>query len=319
MGFIVTAGEILAEILADTRGDGFLEAQPLFGPLPSGAPAIFIDQVGKLGFPCGMIGAVGADDFGRLNVNRLERDGVDISALTVLPDAATGSAFVRYRPSGERDFVFNIAGSASGRLSVDGKADAMLKKATHFHVMGSSVFSSRIESVMRDCVDRAKHGRATISFDPNVRKELLAAESTRNFFDWVLTQTDIFLPSGDEIFMFVSADDVAGAAAKLIAAGVKEVVVKKGERGASVFTAEGSHDIAGLKVDEVDPTGAGDCFGATYVTCRLLGKSLEDSLRYANAAGALQVAVRGPMEGTSSFAELDAFLADPIALRNERS
>jgi sugar/nucleoside kinase (ribokinase family) len=163
---------------------------------------------------------------------------------------------------------------------------------------------------MRTCVTRVKDNGATVSFDPNVRKELLAADETRRFFDWMIDRTDIFLPSGEEIFMFASGNDVADAAAKLIARGVGEVVVKMGERGATAFTAERTHDIAGLKVDEIDPTGAGDCFGATYVTCRLLGKSLEDSLLYANAAGGRQVTWRGPMEGTSSFAELDALLAN---------
>jgi len=38
-----------------------------------------------------------------------------------------------------------------------------------------------------------------------------------------------------------------------------------------------------LSSDELDPTGAGDCFGATFVTCRLQGRSVEESLRYANA------------------------------------
>ena len=61
---IVTIGEIVVEIMATERGDGFLEPLSLVGPFPSGAPAIFIDQVGKLGQPCGMIGRVGNDDFG---------------------------------------------------------------------------------------------------------------------------------------------------------------------------------------------------------------------------------------------------------------
>ncbi len=63
-----------------------------------------------------------------------------------------------------------------------------------------------------------------------------------------------------------------------------------------------------MPVEEVDPTGAGDCFGATYVTCRKLGKAPAEALRYAVASGARAVTRKGPMEGTSSFAELDALL-----------
>lgn len=67
-GAIVTIGEILVEIMAVEKGTGFLEPQPLIGPFPSGAPAIFIDQVGRLGHPAAIVSAVGDDDFGRLNL-----------------------------------------------------------------------------------------------------------------------------------------------------------------------------------------------------------------------------------------------------------
>ena len=58
---VLTIGEVLVEIVATTRGDGFLQAQPLVGPFPSGAPAIFVDQCGKLGTPCAIVSRVGND------------------------------------------------------------------------------------------------------------------------------------------------------------------------------------------------------------------------------------------------------------------
>ena len=67
-------------------------------------------------------------------------------------------------------------------------------------------------------------------------------------------------------------------------------------------------------MEEVDPTGAGDCFGATFVVCHLRGMTVAESLRYANASGAHKVLFRGPMEGVASFPELDAWLAGrPVA------
>ncbi|TJW39703.1 MAG: sugar kinase, partial [Mesorhizobium sp.] len=66
---LVGAGEILVEIMAERIGQSFLEPGPLLGPYPSGAPAIFIGQAAALGQPAGLIGAVGDDDFGRLNID----------------------------------------------------------------------------------------------------------------------------------------------------------------------------------------------------------------------------------------------------------
>ena len=75
LGPTVCVGEILVEIVATTVGEGFLEPQPLVGPFPSGAPAIFIDQCARMGGSAAMVGAVGDDDFGRLNIARLARAG----------------------------------------------------------------------------------------------------------------------------------------------------------------------------------------------------------------------------------------------------
>ena len=94
----------------------------LLGPFPSGAPAIFIDQVAKLGQPCGIVSCVGNDDFGLVNLDRLSADGVDVNAVEVRDGYATGSAFVRYRDDGARDFVYNIKNSACGQVSMTSAA-----------------------------------------------------------------------------------------------------------------------------------------------------------------------------------------------------
>lgn len=308
-GAIVTIGEILVEIMATTRGEGFREAQPLTGPYPSGAPAIFIDQVGRLGHPAAIVSAVGDDDFGFLNLERLKRDGVDVSAVAIHPGAATGSAFVRYRPDGGRDFVFNMRDSAAGRIAATLEAEAVLAAAGHLHVMGSGLPVPAVFGMVRNALPAIKARGGTVSFDPNIRKEMLTAGDAKAAFDMVLAATDYLLPSGEELQLVTGESDETRAVERLLDAGVREIVLKRGAEGASHFDRNGRTDMAGFAVEEIDPTGAGDCFGAAFLVCRRLGKSVEDSLRYANAAGARTVTVRGPMEGASTFAELDAFIA----------
>jgi sugar/nucleoside kinase (ribokinase family) len=309
LGPTITIGEILVEIMATTTGEGFRSAQSLIGPFPSGAPAIFIDQVAKLGGACGIVAAVGDDDFGWLNIDRLKTDGADVSAIAVLADQTTGSAFVRYRADGSRDFVFNIARSAAGHIRLTDQARTLIDRAGHLHVMGSAFAIPGIGPIVLEGLRAVRARGGSVSLDPNLRKELLSSGQGREAFDTVLAEADLLLPSGEELFAAAGVTDEATAIRTLLARGASEIVVKRGKDGASVFTASGRLDLGAFQVEEIDPTGAGDCFGATYLTCRRKGMSAEQALLYANAAGALTVTRRGPMEGTCGFAELDRFIA----------
>ncbi|WP_449045153.1 tagatose kinase [Paracoccus versutus] len=303
---VLTIGEVLVEIVATTKGDGFLAAQPLVGPFPSGAPAIFIDQVGKMGTPCAIVSRVGDDDFGRVNIDRLRADGVDVSGIEVAPGESTGSAFVRYREDGSRAFVYNIRHSACGKLRPTAASEALIESCDHLHVMGSAFSAPELGAMVMDAARRIKARGGTISFDPNLRPELLDAPGMRAALDAVLAMTDLFMPSGEELFLFDSGRDEASVIAALLDRGIRTVVVKRGAGGASLFEKGRRVDAAPLPVQEIDPTGAGDTFGGAFLALWLAGTEPAQALCLANAAGACAVTKLGPMEGTSTRAELDA-------------
>lgn len=313
LGPTVTIGEILVEIVATTVGNGFTEPQPLIGPYPSGAPAIFIDQCGRIGGKAAMIGAVGNDDFGRINLDRLARDGVDVSGVITDPDLPTGSAFVRYRADGNRDFCYNMWTSAAGRIGWTKAVEAVVARAGHLHVMGTLLVRQEVWEVIERALPVIKARGGSVSLDPNLRKELGADADAASRLAAMVKAADLILPSGDELYIAAGLPNTAGEAAaleKLFGLGVKEVALKRGASGTSAIFPGGRRvDAAAFDVEEIDPTGAGDCFGGAYVACRRLGMSPDQALTYANAAGARNVTVRGPMEGAGTRAELDAFIA----------
>jgi tagatose kinase len=309
MKSILTIGEILVEIMATDKGDGFLEPINLVGPFPSGAPAIFIDQAAKFGQPAAIIGCVGHDDFGRINLDRLRRDGVNVEGIRIDPETATGSAFVRYRADGSRAFVYNIKHSASGNIVLDEAARAVLDRSDHLHVMGTALFSPSIVDVVLRAAEAIKARSGTISFDPNLRPEIMNLPGLREACETLFRRCDVFLPSGAELYLFTDAKEEKAAVTEILGRGVRAIVHKRGAEGARYFDITNRLIQPGFEVDELDPTGAGDCFGATFISCWLRSMPPARCLAYAAASGALAVTRRGPMEGAANQADLDAFLA----------
>ncbi|MCF3642044.1 sugar kinase [Rhizobium sp. TRM95111] len=312
---IVTSGEILVEIMAEDIGQSFLTAGTLKGPFPSGAPAIFIGQAARIGQPAVLIGCVGADDFGALNIRRLEEWGVDVSAISIHPELPTGTAFVTYRSDASRHFIFNMKHSAAGGISFNDAARAAVDSADHFHVMGTSLFSPQATSVALKGIEIIKDKGGTVSFDPNIRREMLSLPGMKVSLDHVLALTDIFLPSGDELFLFCEERTEPEAVDALLRRGPSAVIVKRGASGATYFDRDRTVETPACVVDEIDPTGAGDCFSAAFVAMWLRGADPALALRIAAAAGALAVTRKGPMEGIRSMAEIEAFLDQQEASR----
>jgi hypothetical protein len=95
----------------------------------------------------------------------------------------------------------------------------------------------------------------------------------------------------------------------LLSQGPRIVALKQGDQGSTVFTRERRIKAPPFSVTEVDPTGAGDCYGAAFVIGLLEGWDLTRTARFANAVGALATTRQGPMEGTFSREEVMAFMA----------
>ncbi|MGB9858941.1 MAG: sugar kinase [Moorellaceae bacterium] len=306
---VVTVGEILVEVMAKHVGQDFLSPGELLGPFPSGAPAIFIDQVARLGVSAGIIGKVGADEFGTLNINRLKADGVDTSQIIVTPAFTTGTAFVTYLPGGGRKFIFHFTHSAAGQLGPEEVKEEYIAGARFLHIMGCSLLASAsMQQAILQALRVARRNGVKISFDPNVRKELLGYDTMKMIYDQVLSSCDILL-SGEEEALAITGQDRLDKAVQIIQKqGASVIVIKKGRDGAELYHGSEFHRVGPVKVEEVDPTGAGDCFDGAFIASLAKGRSLPEALTLANAAGALSVTRKGPMEGAAWEKEILEFM-----------
>ncbi|HDJ89828.1 MAG TPA: sugar kinase [Thermoprotei archaeon] len=306
---IVALGEILVEIMRKKRDVPHNVVGEYLGPYPSGAPAIFADAVARLGESIGFIGVVGNDDFGKMLIERLKKDGVDIKYLRIMDEYTTGTAFVMYYSSGERRFIFHLRHSAAGQLSERDIDEEYIANAKILHVMGSAIAVSKSSmNAIYKAVRIAYENNIKISFDPNLRPELLSVEKIREICKPVLEKSSFILPSKGEAEVLTGISDPRKAGKKLLEIGAEIVVIKLGSNGSIGFLDDRIIHIPAYSVEEVDPTGAGDIYDAAFIVTYLKNWDIEEILRFANAAGAIKVTRFGPMEGPISFEEVIKFI-----------
>lgn len=310
MTALLALGEVLVEIMRSERDQPLDRGGSFVGPFPSGAPAIFACAAARLGADSRLVGRVGRDAFGELCRRRLEDDGVDTRYLTVSEERSTGIAFVAYRGDGSREFLFHLRHSASAEIGPESIDDRVFDGVSWIHLNGSTLsISPEVQAAGLALLAGARSRGITVSFDPNLRPELLASQRPE-WLDALLSHSDVILPSGAESEALSGRPDPAAAARHLLERGASAVVHKLGERGSTLYTREGAQHLPGIGVDEIDPTGAGDAFAAAFATRRVEGADLLDSLAFANVVGALATTRFGPMEGLPSRAEAESRAAE---------
>jgi len=299
MGEIWTMGELLVEVMRDKPDIGFSACDTFLGPFPSGAPAIFIDTAARLGHKGGIIGAVGEDDFGACLRTRLERDGVDCRYVSRLK-GSTGTAFVAYSSDGSRNYIFHFDGTPAVKAIFEPLE--RIGELSFFHVMGCSLMASddfrkEIFAATRWFQNRG----AEISFDPNIRAELLGGRPLSEVIGPVLEHASILFPGVQELSLMSGERNVERGVVKMFEnPALKILVLKLGSKGCVVYTRDGPIAVPSYPITEKDPTGAGDCFDAGFLCGLSEARELEACAKMASAAGALNAAAFGPMEGDIS-------------------
>ncbi len=321
---ILTFGEALVEVMRMEINQPLDQPALFTGPYPSGAPFIFAVQAARLGAKVGTIGAIGQDAFGKCLLDQLQTDQVDTRGIHILPDYTTGVAFVGYKSDGSREFVFHARHAAAGQLSPHMLDKELFRGLKCLHIMGStlSIHEDALQLGLQ-ALEWAQNAGAKISFDPNIRPQLMSPDRARYAFAPFIEAADVLMPSEEELLLLGDAYQVEGVVQDLLDDKPELIViVTKGADGCMVMTQSDTENIPGLgstvqveplasySVSEVDPTGAGDCFDAGFLARWLAGDTPKQAAQFANACGALAVTAKGPMTGARMLAQVQAFMRE---------
>ena len=125
----------------------------------------------------------------------------------------------------------------------------------------------------------------------------------------MLRYVDVFLPNAREAKRVAGTENFDAALARL-AERVPLLVVKMGEEGALAVRGKERVTSPAVKVQFIDPVGAGDSFDAGFLSQYVRGADLPTCLAWGNVAGALSTTMPGGTEAFRDPVRLEKFLRE---------
>ena len=270
-------GEILWDVLPD-------------GPQPGGALLNVAYHLNKLGVPTSLVSKVGNDANGQKLENLLDDWGIKKHLLQIDNEHPTSQVLAKMNNGNEVSYeiVFPVAWDF---INDSQGISSQIKPSTYL-VYGS--LASR-NSVSRNTLFELLENDAIKVFDINLRPPFIS----RDLLADLLSKADIvkFNQAGLEMVqgLFRGSFWKESEQVKFIQDhfNISEIVVTKGEFGASYYKQDKAFHVAGREVKVTDTIGSGDSFLAAFIANHYLGEQPQTILKNAIAMGGFIATKKG--------------------------
>jgi ribokinase len=243
-----------------------------------------------------MVARVGTDLFGPATIENFRKQGIDPAHVKQVDGLSSGVAPIFVEPNGQnRILVVKGANDALKPADVDAAAET-LKSADcivlQFEIPLETVYYT-IEFARKNSI------RCILNPAPAQPVDMTA-----------LKDLDYFVPNESEAEAITGSpvktvDDAKNCAGKLVAGGIRRVIITLGAKGSLLASREGSEHIAPFAVKSVDSTGAGDAFIGSFAV--FLGEGLpeKDAVLRANLYAGLSTTGVGTQKSFYARARFD--------------
>jgi sugar/nucleoside kinase (ribokinase family) len=216
-----------------------------------GGSSIYFAAAASLFSPVRLVAVVG-EDMPADAYDFLAARGVDLRGL----QRATGKTFFW---AGRYDYDLNTTETLTTELNVFADFQPHLPED---YATTPFVFLANIHpGLQRTVLDQVKAPRLTMMDSMN-----LWIQTERDAVEEMMRRVDFVSINETEARMFAGTSSVVVAARQILALGPRGVLVKKGEYGVVLFTADDYFAAPAYPLQEVyDPTGAGDSFAGGFM------------------------------------------------------
>jgi ribokinase len=244
-----------------------------------------------------MVARVGSDLFGPATIENFRKQGIDVTHVKQVEGLSSGVAPIFVEPSGQnRILVVKGANDAMKPADVDAAAD-MLKSVDCIVLQ----FEIPLETVYYTVAFARQHGiRCILNPAPAQAVDMAA-----------LRDLDYFVPNEHEAETIIgvpvkTVEDARQCAEKLVAAGIRRVIITLGANGAFLASREGGGHVAPFTVHCIDSTGAGDAFIGSFAVFLGEGVPEKEAVRRANLYAALSTTGIGTQKSFYDRPRFDA-------------
>jgi ribokinase len=252
----------------------------------------------RLGAKVSFVAKIGKDAFGDSALGLYREEGVDTRHVIRTAETPTGVGFI-------------IVEAASGHncITIDPGANELLSAAevSEADFRGCKAVMTQLEipvaAAEAAMAAGRENGAVTILNPAPVRP--LRAEVLKLVDVLTPNETEARVLAGEKPDSSMKPEDLA---MRLIALGVKNVVMTLGERGAMMVSSGSVIHVPAIQVSAVDTTGAGDAFNAGLAVSLAAGARLEEAVRFAVIAGGLAVTKEGVIPSLPCKAQFAGYL-----------
>lgn len=253
----------------------------------------------KLGAQVTMVTKLGRDVFGEGTLKNYREQGIDTTYVMFDETRFSGVAPI-FVDDNAQNFIVIVPGANLGLSPADAHA------ATEV-ILAADLLVCQLEVPVETTLEAFR-----IAKSGNVRTILNPAPAAP-IPDELLLLTDICAPNETETELLTGMPvqtlaEAEAAAQKLRSRGAEVVILTLGERGALLVDGAGVEHVPAIKVDAVDPTGAGDAFIGSLAVYLGEGLALRDAIGRANVVAALSVTRIGTQVSFPKRTDADAFL-----------
>lgn len=234
----------------------------------------------RLGGIVTFVGKIGDDIFGKQAVQQLEDEGINVDFVAVDPENPSGVALITVDKKGENSIV--VAPGSNGTLSSTDFDKAIVElDDSDFVLMQLEIPIPTVEHIARMAAKKQK--KVVLNPAPAA---VLTDELLQNLYVITPNETEAELLTGIKV---TDEQSALNAATYLHKKGVKVVIITLGSAGAFLLEGGKSEIISAPKVEAVDTTAAGDTFNGALVVALSEGKTIPESIAFANKAATISV------------------------------